>query len=260
MKKILTNLLIIIIISVFAVACGKKQQPMVLYDVIQQRGKIVVGVKDNIPPFSSKDKDGNYVGFEIDLAKKIASRLLGDENAVEFVTVTPSNRISMLNSGQADMIIATMTINTSRLSMVDFTEPYYIAGQTVMVKKSSKIKSLYDLKAKKIGVVFGTTANESIRTVAPSSLVAGFKTYDEAVDALNQGLVDGVAMDDTVLMGYKLKDSSLIAISQKYTQEPYGIALRKGTESTRVLEMLDGYISHAKSSGEINKLKAKWIK
>lgn len=260
MKKILANLLIIILISVFAVACGKKQQPMDLYDVIQQRGKIVVGVKDNVAPFSSKDKDGNYVGLEVDLAKKIAARILGDENAVEFVAVNPSNRISMLNSGQADMIIATMTINTPRLSMVDFTEPYYIAGQTVMVKKSSKIKSLYDLKSKKIGVIFGTTANESVRTVAPSSLVAGFKTYDEAVDALKQGLVDGVAMDDTVLMGYKLKDPSLVAISQKYTQEPYGIALRKGTESTRVLEMLNGYISHIKTNGEMNQLKAKWIK
>ena len=260
MKKILTNLLMIILISVFAVACGKKQQPMDLYDVIQQRGKIVVGVKDNLPPFCSKDKDGNFVGFEIDLAKKIASRLLGDENAVEFVVVTPSNRISMLNSGQADMIIATMTINTSRLAMVDFTEPYYIAGQTVMIKKSSKIKSLYDFKAKKIGVVFGTTANEVVRTVAPAALIVGYKTYDEAVDALNQGLVDGVAMDDTILMGYKLKDPSLTSISQKYSQEPYGIALRKGTESTRVLEILDGYISNLKSNGEINQLKVKWVK
>lgn len=260
MKKIFANLLIIIVISVFAVACGKKQQPMDLYDVIQQRGKIVVGVKDNVPPFSSKDKDGNYVGLEIDLAKKIASKLLQDENAVEFIAVTPANRISILNSGQADMIIATMTINTSRLAMVDFTEPYYIAGQTVMVKKSSKIKSLYDFNAKKIGVVFGTTANEAIRTVAPAALVAGFKTYDEAVDALKQGLVDGVAMDDTVLMGYKLKDSSLTSISQKYSQEPYGIALRKGTESTRVLEILDGIISNSKSNGEMNQLKAKWVK
>lgn len=80
------------------------------------------------------------------------------------------------------------------------------------------------------------------------------------MDALYQGLVDGVAMDDTVLMGYKLKDSSLIAISQKYTQEPYGIALRKGSESTRVLELLDGFISNSKSNGTLNQLKAKWIK
>lgn len=260
MKKILANLLIIILISIFAVACGKKQQPMDLYDVIQERGKIVVGVKENVPPFSFKDKDGNYSGFEIDLAKKIASKLLGDENAVEFVSVTPANRISMLNSGQADMIIATMTINSSRLSLVEFTEPYYVAGQTVMIKKSSKIKSLYDFKAKKIGVVFGTTANEGVRTVAPSALISGFKTYDEAVNALNQGLVDGVAMDDTVLMGYKLKDFSLTSISQKYSQEPYGIALRKGAETTRLLDVLNGLISNSKANGEMNQLKAKWIK
>ena len=96
MKRIFINFFIIAVIAFLCVGCGKKQQPMDLYDNIQKRGKIVVGIQENIPPFSFKDSEGKMQGFEVDIAKHIANALLKDENAVEFVPVEISTSAGVL--------------------------------------------------------------------------------------------------------------------------------------------------------------------
>lgn len=260
MKQIITNLFIILIVGIIAVGCGKKQQPMDLYDNIQQRGKIVVGIQENLAPFSYKNSDGQYQGFEVDIAKQIAKALLRDENAVEFIPVETANRISILNSGRADMIIATMTITKNRQNILDFTEPYYFAGQTVMVHRNTSIKSFSDLNGKRVGVAFGSTALDGIKTVAPGAIINGFRNEKGALLALKANEIDAYADDDTVLLGYTMNDVSVKMLQQRYTQEPYGIAFRKGEESKRVLETANNVITIMKNNGTLNQLKAKWIK
>lgn len=259
MKRILTTILLIFM-GLIVTGCGKKQPPMDLYDNIQQRGKIVVGIQENVIPFSYKNSDGQYQGFEVDIAKHIAKALLRDENAVEFIPVDTSNRISILNSGRADMIIATMTITNSRKNILDFTDPYYFAGQTVMVHRNSSIKSLSDLNGKRVGVAFGTTSFDGIKTIAPGAIISGYKNDKIAITALKNNEIDAYANDDTVLLGYTLNDVSVKMLQQRYTQEPYGIAFRKGNESKRVLETANNVINLMKTNGTLNQLKAKWIK
>lgn len=260
MKKFITSIFLIIIIGAISVGCGKKQQPMDLYDSIQQRGKIVVGVQENIPPFSYKNADGQYQGFEVDIAKRIAKALLGNENAIEFIPVETSNRISILNSGRADIIVATMTITNNRRNIVDFTDPYYIAGQTVMVSRNSGIKSFSDLNGKRIGVAFGSTSFDGIKTIAPRAIISGYKNDKAAFAALRAKEIDAYADDDTILLSYTMNDATLKILQQRYTQEPYGIAFRKGSESTRVLETANNVINLMKNNGTLNQLKTKWIK
>lgn len=260
MKRYLLLTFILISVCFLFSACGTKQKPMDLYDAIKERGKVVVGLESDIKPFSYIEEDGQPAGFEVDIAKCIAETLLGDKDAIEFIQVEPSNRISFLNSGRADMVIATITINPKRMAMVDFSEPYYIAGQTVMVKKSSDIKSLSDLKNKKIGTIFGTTAINGIRAVAPTSLISGYKTYDDALKAIKNNQIDAIALDDTILLSFILQDNSFRMLNQKYTQEPYGIAFRKGTESTRVLNAVNVMLNNMANDGDLNSLRQKWIK
>ncbi len=260
MKKFLNIVLVLLVFSLFTVGCGKKKEPMDLLDSIQQRGKLVVGVSSDIVPFGYKNQNNEYEGFEIDLAKQIAKLLLYDESKIEFVSVEPSNRIMMLNSGQADMIIATMTITSKRMNVVDFSNPYYNAGQTALVSNNSKIKSLSDLANKKVGVAFGTTAYEGIKEVVPTATLVGFKTYNQAVEALKSNDIDAFALDDTILIGYAMKDKSLRMLTQKYTQEPYGIAFRKGIESARTLEMVNNFLVVLNTTGALNAMKNKWIK
>ena len=124
-------------ISLFLSGCSDKTKNRDVLSKVQGENKIVVGVKYDSKPFGFIDKDNHLKGFDIDIAKGIAKRILGDENSVEFKQVTPSNRILKLSSGEIDMIVATMTISQNRMELVEFTQPYYKIGQAVLVKKTA---------------------------------------------------------------------------------------------------------------------------
>ena len=90
------------------------------YQTIKKRGKLVVGVRSDTRPFGYRNVNGKLQGFDIDLAKIIAKHIFTNENAVVFVPVTASNRISMLNSGKVDMLIATMSITDQYKLLIYF--------------------------------------------------------------------------------------------------------------------------------------------
>lgn len=245
----------------FLCGCTKTQQPMDLYDAIKQRGKIVVGVKASAKPFSFTNSDGAYQGYDIDIAKRIARDIFGKEDAIEFKPVAEKDRIMVLNSGEADLIIATMTITPQREAVVDFSDPYYYASQTLMTRRDSKFTSPSDKNLKRIGVLFGTTAEKSIRIVAPQALVSGFRTYPEAVQALRDKRIDAVATDDTIVRGIIADDKSLKMMQNvKLSKEPYGVALRKGEETKRLKATVNNVISSMGSDGSFTQLNRKWIK
>lgn len=260
MKKYIIFASIILFTGIIISGCGKKQQPMDLYDMVTDRGKIVVGVKDDSKPFGFLNQDNQYEGFDVDLAKQIAKNIFGDENAVEFIPVNSSNRIMLLNSGQADMIIATMTITSQRAAVVDFSIPYYYTGQTLLLNQNSKINSLSDNNLKKVGVIFGSTAEKMVRIAIPQCMITGYKTYNDAVKALKSNAVDAVATDESILLGITMDDKTLKIIkAPKYSKEPYGIAFRKGEETKRLRTIVDSTITSMSDSGELNKLKHKWM-
>ncbi len=257
MKKLFLALLFI---SLLLCGCGKKEQPKPQDDLskIIERGKIIVGVRDDTMPFGYRDKNGNLTGFDIELSKIIAKNILGDENKVNFVPVTASNRISKLLSGEVDILVATMTITEQREQILNFSIPYYIAGQTILTKSSSKATGLMDFENKKLIVVFGSTSERNLRTNVPNVEVLGFKTYKEAYNALKAGKADGIVADDTILLSYALSDKSVKLLPKRFSQEPYAVAFRKEAESSELINRVDYIIDSLQSSGQINKLLEKW--
>ena len=259
MKKNLLYILILCLTMTVS-GCGKKEDNTSSLEKIMNRGKIVVGVKFDTKPFGYMDKNQKIVGYDVDLAKLIAKSLLGDENKVEFKQVTPSNRILSLNSGQIDMIIATMTVTPQRKEVVSFSSPYYVAGQAILVPKSSDITGMSDLNGKRVIIVFGSTAEKNLRLIAPEAIISGYKTYTDAYSALKKGRADAITSDDTILLGFALQDSSLKLLPKRYSKEPYAIAFKKGLGSVGLKDKVDFIIEDAKTSGKLNQLKAKWIK
>lgn len=258
MKKFIIYLLLVCSIAVAISACKQKEQPMDLLDMIKARGKIVVGVKNDAKPFAFIDENGNYAGYDIDIAKILARILLNDENAVEFVHVSTSDKIKTVNSGNADMIVAAMSITPQRLEVVDFSHAYYISGQTLLLKQNSKITSVQNINKSRIGVVFGSTAEKNIRELCPLARILGFKTYAEAVHELQMGNIDALAGDEALLLKYKHDNKNLKLLENKYTQEPYGIAFRKGTEAKRVIKIVNDAIETMILDGSLIQLQKKW--
>lgn len=250
-----------IITGLLLSGCGNEQKQVVdIYDKIKARDKLIVGVKYDTKPFGFIDKNQEVTGFDVDLARMIAKYILNDPNKVEFVQVTPQNRILALNSGQIDMIIATMTVTEQRKQVVEFSRPYYVAGQAIMVNKDSLIKNINDLRNKKIIIVLGTTADRNIKNIAPESMIQGYRTYNDAFAALKNNRGDALITDDSILLGLISDDSNFKILSKRYTKEPYAIALKKGPESHKLLFYIDNALNSFEQSGELNNLKRKWIK
>ena len=255
LKKIVLFLLLIMVVTS---ACGKKDVKKDDLTSILQRDKIIVGVKDDTKPFGFRDKDGNLAGYDIDLAREIAKGLLGSENKVEFVPVTPSNRIMRLNNEDVDMLISTMSVTNQRQQVVDFSIPYYIAGQAIMVNGDSKAATIRDFSGKRMIIVFGSTSEKTLRMNVPDVKVIGYKTYPEAYRALKARKADAMVADDTILLGFTLSDKSVRLLNKRYSKEPYAVAFRK-TNASKDLQCKVNYIlENMQSSGKLNRLQEKW--
>lgn len=255
MKKIILALLVL---CLTCCGCGKKTAISDDLATITQRDRLIVGVRSDAPPFGFKDKNGNIVGYDIDLARLIARGILGDGKKVELVPVTASNRIMKLNSGEVDCLVATMSITAQRQQFLNFSSPYFIAGQAILVRSSSKATSLRDFEGKKLIIVFGSTSEKNLRSNVPEVNVIGYKTYQDAYSALKAGKADGIVADDTVLLGFSTNDKSVKLLPKRYSKEPYAVVFRKDDASERLTTKVNYIIDNLQSTGRLNRLQEKW--
>lgn len=255
MKRII---LVLLFMCLIFSACGKKKTVSDDLSLIEQKGKIVVGVRDDASPFGFRDKNGMLVGYDIDLARLLAQNILGNSSAVEFVPVTASNRIMKLNSGEVDCLIATMSITNQRQQILDFSVPYYLAGQAILVRSTSKATSLRDFEGNKLIIVYGSTSERNLRSNVPEVTVLGYKTYNDAYKALKSGKAEGIVADDTILLNFALNDKSVKLLPKRYSKEPYAIAFRKGQQSARLISKTNYVIENLQSTGKLNRLQEKW--
>lgn len=256
LKKIITLLLLMVIVCT---GCGKKQKEEQLVNDLEniiKKDNIVVGIKTDTYPFGYIDEKGHYAGYDVTLARIIARGILGSDKKVKFVSVTSSDRMMKLYSGDVDMLISTMSITPKRQEIIDFSNPYHIAGQALLVKKGSPIKSIRDLSGKTAIIVFGSTSEQSLKTSIPNLRVIGYKTYPAALKALKDGKADAIVSDDTILLGMQLKDDSVKLLPKRYTKEPYAVAFRKGIESRDLIRAVNNVIDIETRNGELKKIKA----
>jgi putative glutamine transport system substrate-binding protein len=235
-------------------ASGKKALPKAadgtLLRKIQDRGKIIVGVKYDVPMFGLLNPTTNKVeGFDVDVAKEIANYIFGDPNAIEFKEAVSKNRIPFLQDGTTDLMISTMTVNAEREQQIDFSVVYYLAGQSLLVPKNSAITGTKDLAGKRVGTAKGSTSENNIRKVAPQADVQLFDGYAEAVAAMDSGRLDAVTTDDNILIGFQSKEpNKWKLVGGQFTKEPYGIGIAKG--HPELVEVVNKVVKDLKSSGK----------
>lgn len=226
---------------------------------IKERGKLLVGVKYDTRLFGLKDPaSGNVEGFDIDISKAVAKHILGDENAIELKEVTSKTRIPMLNNGEIDMVVATMTITEERKKEVDFSDVYFQAGQSLLVKKGSSITGLESVtKDTKILGSKGATSIKNIKEKVPGVTVLEFDNYQDAFAALKAGQGDALTTDDAILYGMASQDENYEVVGEPFTDEPYGIAVQKG--NTDVVQAINDTLAELRSNGEYDAIYTKWI-
>jgi putative glutamine transport system substrate-binding protein len=228
-------------------------------DAIKKRGKFVAGVKYDTYLFGFKNPNSGQVeGFDIDMAKAIAKKIFGDESKLELKEVTSNTRIPMLQNGEIDAIIATMTITDERKQQVDFSDVYFKAGQSLLVKKGSPIKSIADIKkgVKVLGAK-GSTSVKNIAQKAPEATVLEFNNYQDAFAALKAGQGDALTTDNAILYGMAKQDPNYVVVGGIFTDEPYGIAVKKGNSDLQ--KLINDLLKEMQQNGEYDKMYEKWI-
>lgn len=230
--------------AALAAGCGGGGEP----------GRIRVATDATYPPFESVDSSGAIVGFDVDLVRAVA-REAGLE--VEVINQPFAGILPGLQQGKYDAVVSCLTITPERAREVDFTRPYYDAGQVVAVREGEEsIRGLADLKGRTIGVQMGTTGHEAAAKVEGATVKA-FKEIELAYLELLAGRADAVVNDEPPTRIY-LKDHPGIRIAgPPFTEEKYGIAVRKGNAD--LLGKLDAGLAKVVASGEFARLKERWI-
>lgn len=229
---------------------GGSAPPGTLLRKVQDRGKLVVGVKYDIPTFGYLNPRTNQLeGFDVDLARAIAREVLGSESKIELTQAKSADRIPFLNTGQVDLILSTMTANDERAQQIDFTDAYYVAGQSLLVRKESAVSGIADLAGKTVCSVSGSTSEKNIREKAPQAQVVLFGTYSECVQAMDSGRAEAVTTDDIILLGYvKESPERYKVVGGQFTVEPYAGGVAKN--NPEFLQGVNEALRKIKATGE----------
>jgi ABC-type amino acid transport substrate-binding protein len=236
-------------------------------DQIKQTGKIRIGFRESEPPMSFLDKEGNPIGYSIDLCKRIVvgvKSAIGKEVKVEYVPVTANSRFDALVENKIDILCGSTTKTLSRSKRVDFTQLTFVTGASLMTLKEEGFNELSALDGKKIGVVRDTTTLETLKSMLKETLtdaeVVTFNTAPEALDSLRKGNIAAFSSDQVVLIGLVItaEDADNFSLSsQVFSFEPFALAVKRNDADFRLVA--DSVLSKLNRTGQINQIYEKWF-
>ena len=228
-------------------------------DTARQTKALRIAYREDAPPFSFTDDAGLPTGFMVDLCKSVAKHI-GEQLDINdlklaYVLVTAENRFDAIENGKADLLCEPTSETLSRREQVDFSIPTFVDGASLLVGGDAP-GDFRALSGKKIGVLAGTTTEQSLRdTLARANIaaeVAPAKTHLDGLAMLDKGEIVAYFADRAILtyLASKSSDASKLRLAENYfSLEPYALALPRGDEDFRLA--VDRALSHIYRSGEI---------
>ncbi|WP_327279382.1 MULTISPECIES: glutamate ABC transporter substrate-binding protein [unclassified Streptomyces] len=241
-------------LPVYKVATGFQLPQSPTWEKAKKRGHLVIGAKEDQPYMGEKDPaSGRYSGFDVEIAKMMSASLGFDPKTIEFKTIASANRETALQNGQIDYYVGTYTINDNRKKQVGFAGPYFMAGQSLLVRKDEQdIKGPEDLAGKRVCSAAGSTPYQRLQKDYPRAVLVAYDTYSVCVDNLLTYQVDAVSTDDSILLGYAAKvPDELKVVGKPFSQEPYGIGVPRGDNALRFA--LDDALAEHEENGDWKK-------
>jgi glutamate transport system substrate-binding protein len=218
---------------------------------IRDLGILTVGIKFDQPMFGYKDPaTGRITGFDAEMARLVAKDLTGGERNIRFVETVSRERENFLAQQVVDIVIATYSITPARSELVSFSDPYYYAGQDMLVRAGdASINEVSDLEGKTVCTVEGSTSVDRLRSRVPGADLEIVDAYSVCVPALMAARVDAVSTDNTILLGLLAQHSdTLRLVGKPFGREPYGIGVRK--QDTAFRDYLNELIARSLRDGQ----------
>ena len=227
---------------------------------ILKRGELRVGFESGYVPFEMTNKKGEFIGFDMDFARRLAKSM-----GVKFVPVNTAwdGIIPALVTGKFDIIMGGMTITQERNLKINFAEPYIVVGQTILLNKKheNEVKSYKDLNNPKFILTsrMGTTGEQAIKKYIPKATYKGFESEAEAGLEVINGKADALVYDLPFcgfLYGSQGKDKTVF-LSEPFTYEPLAWAINKGDPD--FLNYLNNFLRQSRGDGFYDRMYKKWI-
>jgi len=213
-------------------------------------GHLTIAIAEDQPGSSLKGLNGDYTGFDIDVAQFVAKELGVDPSGITWRSTVSADRETVLENGSADMVVETYSITDKRKKVISFAGPYFVAGQDLLVRLSdNSITGPESLNGKRLCSVLGTTSAQEVKDkFANQTRLVEYAHFSECITALLANIVDAVTTDDVILAGYAAQNPELLRVVGKpFTKDSYGIGLRKGDTAGR--EKVDAALQKMISTG-----------
>jgi polar amino acid transport system substrate-binding protein len=228
---------------------------------IIKRGTLRVGLEAGYLPFEMADKKGNFIGFDVDVAKEMA-KAMGVK--LEIVNTAWDGIIPALVTKKFDIIMSGMTITQERNLKINFADPYIIVGQTILLNKKheGKVNSYKDLNSPEYTITskLGTTGEQAIKRMIPKATYKSFEVESEAALEVLNGKADATVYDLPFCATFMAQQGAgkLIFLDKPFTYEPLAWAIRKGDPD--FMNWLNNFLRQLKNDGRYDKIYDKWIK
>jgi polar amino acid transport system substrate-binding protein len=239
---------------------GEARSGGTLLDEIKRRGVLRAGIRFDNPPHSFIDEDGDWVGFDVDIAVALADEL---GVRLEKVKVDELTRISFLKNGKIDVAVASMSHTIERENEIDFSQTYFWSKQTFLVRKS-EIDSLDDLVGKTVGMDRGSSAIGNWRDWLEANghpqeaEIVEFGDKQAAAEAVRQGAIAGWAEDYEILASFAKQDPSLTVLSdESIGLKLDGIGVRENDSELR--DAINHALQRIASSGRYREIYDRWF-
>ena len=222
---------------------------------VLKKGKITMAMSGQYPPFNFVNDQNKLTGFDVAIGKEIAKRI---GVAGEPLSTAWDGIIAGLLAKKYDLICGSMAITEERLNSIDFSDPYYRSGAQLFVKKGSALKSVQDLKGRKIGVTLGTTYEKWVRENLKDVDIRTYKGVPDMILEVSTGRIDGFITDKIVgALAIKDKGVPIQLAGDLLYVEKMGIALRKGNDKLKAA--LNSALAAMKEDGAYHDISMTWL-
>lgn len=251
---------VLLLLPFFALlsACGRHDAGQAdRLGAIREAGVLRVAAFDGNPPFGFIDPDSNEIrGLDVDIARELAKRL---GVKLELVPTNPANRIPLLQSRRADLVLANFTITPERAQQVDFSIPYFASGQQFLARKG-RLDSANQLNGLRIGVDKGTTNEAVLRQKFPGATLIAYDDTPFAFTALRNGNVDAITQDGPKLVGLlaNVPDADQYEIPPfSISDDLIGIGIPRGEAALKAF--VDETLLELEASGRAQQIHDAWF-
>jgi polar amino acid transport system substrate-binding protein len=226
---------------------------------IRKRGRLIAGVSADTFLLGSRNPlTGKIEGFDIDFVRQLAAAILGSPDRYQLRVITAADRLPLLQKDEVDVVVRNMTINCTRWKDIAFSAEYYASGQKIMVRRGSDITGLSTLAGHRVCAPTGTSSLDNLRRLAPKAVAVEAPNHTSCLLKFQQGDVDAITGDDTVLAGLASQDPYAVVLKDKpFTSEPYGIGVNK--DHVDLVRFINGVLEKMRSDGAWENSYRTWL-